>query len=183
LQDAVPALTALVQSYGLHDNLIDQNIGGIVCGLELTPYGVKWQSDTAFVLYNSPMEAPEIIFSFIRDNALVVHSSLTKETRVLMNSAVPKWEDWLRKWNPTVDRQIKTDHYPVAIFIRREDKLITVISRLPQKEDGQVKLEDGKNGTVLLTLGSSLLQHLARELGEPIEAGTLPFLLTFLYDQ
>lgn len=131
-RDVLPAVTALAQSFGVHDDLIEQNIGGAMFGLAISSSGVAWQTDTAYVLYSKQQALPpDFVTACIRDSGLVVQSSITKLPMALLNSAVPDWRSWLRTWNDRIASERREDHFPVVVFIRKEDRLITVLERVP----------------------------------------------------
>jgi hypothetical protein len=72
----LPTLAAVVQSYGIHDNLIDMNVGGVIFGLRVHEDRVSWQDDTNYVLYDPSFANLTYVSAFVREGALVVSSSL-----------------------------------------------------------------------------------------------------------
>jgi hypothetical protein len=49
------AVTSLCQSYGIHDYLLRNGIGGAFCSIAAGPTGVDWQPDTTYLFYHSGM--------------------------------------------------------------------------------------------------------------------------------
>jgi hypothetical protein len=179
-EEVLPALTALVQSFGIHDNLIDHHVGGAVVGLTVGPMGPTWQTDTGYLLYSRHGLEPEFISAFVRDNALVVHSSITKEHTAMLTAASGNAQQWLAKWDPQVVAEFGTDHFPIVVFLRREDKLITVLKR-DLNRSGYIKLD--RVGDVLnLSMRSDIGLGLREILEQDLESSgnEPPFKVIFL---
>ena len=123
-------VTATVQSYGIHDNLIDMNVGGLIFGVQ-TSYGVAaWQQDTNYVIYDQTLSKPAFVTAIARDNALVVSSSLTSETRVFAHSTSTILNNLLDKnWLLDVKGQLDSGHSRYWIFISTAWKVITLVNR------------------------------------------------------
>jgi hypothetical protein len=45
-------MTALCQSYGVHDNALPRGIGGAFTAISAGPDGIRWQPDTAYLFYH-----------------------------------------------------------------------------------------------------------------------------------
>lgn len=147
--DVLPAITALVQSFGIHDDLIEQNVGGAVFGLAVGREGVRWQADTGYLIYSRLGQQPEFVSASVRDNTLVIHSSITQETIAMMNSAAPDLQTWLATWDARITEDNKTDHFSIVVCIRREDRLITVIEREPGRAGPFMRFRFAENQRML----------------------------------
>ena len=80
-----PLILSLVQAYGIHENVIQHNVGGIIFGASLTSDGVRWQPDTSYLLYDEDISDIQIVTCLARNNALAVYSSINKERYLFHN--------------------------------------------------------------------------------------------------
>ncbi len=166
-EDVLPVVSAFIQSLGVHDDLIEHNVGGAVVGLQLDSDGIAWQPDTAyFLLGRCPEEVPDFIRVGVRDDALVVQSSITEAPMVLMNSAVPSWQKWHEKWNQIVASEYLQDHYPFVVFIRKDVRSITVIRRTPGREGRYMRFRPS-NDVLHLECTLELSEILSRQCAQP----------------
>ena len=180
---ALAITIALVQSYGIHDNLIDQNIGGLIFGLRCTNGAIHWQEDTNFVVHNFDLSAIIFASAFARDDAVVVSSSATNDTRIFMHSANHlSPHEWMEKWREFIQEKTKSDKYRYWVFIRNPDKCITVIRREDPERTGELVrttyLGDGKFDLALREELMGLLRQPLNDRGD----GSIPVRLNFLND-
>lgn len=176
-------LTAVVQSYGVHDNLIEQNIGGLIFGLRTHAGQIIWQEDTNYVLYDPQLKNPICVSAFVRDNVVVLNSSQTNDIRCLAHSvSTISIHAWFDKWHGNIKSHLETDRYRYWVFISMLDKVITVLRRdnldtksryISLKKTGDGKFNMGISGELM----SLLMQPL-----KDMQDGSLPFRLNFLND-
>jgi hypothetical protein len=179
----LPTLSAVVQSYGVHDNLMDMNVGGIIFGLRVHSGSLSWQDDTNYILYDPSFANVAYVSAFVRDNALVVSSSLTNDVRVMSHSAsMPSSQVWLSSWKTYIDAHLCSDQYRYWVFLHTLAKVITVLRREAlDRESRYVRLKatgDGKFNLVLSPELKSVLLQLPMDRGD----GSLPFRLNFRND-
>lgn len=129
----LPTMTAIVQSYGIHNNLIEQNVGGIIFGLRVCNGEIIWQEDTNFVLYNPTAEnlaGLNYISAFIRNDVLVVNSSFTNDVRVFAHSvSTSSIQAWQESWYSFIVNHIKSDRYQYWVFLSVAKRVITILRR------------------------------------------------------
>jgi len=180
---ALAIIIALVQSYGIHDNLIDQNIGGLIFGLRCTDGVIHWQEDTNFVIHNFDLSTTTFVSAFARDDAVVVNSSATNDTRIFMHSAnTLSPNEWIERWRDFIQEKVNSDHYRYWVFIRSPDKCITVVRREDPERAGELVrttfLGDGKFDLAIREELMSLLRQPLIDLGD----GSIPVRLNFRND-
>ncbi len=89
-------IIALLQSYGIHDYLIKDGVGGGICGVALDDDGIHWQPDILFVVAHPRFEHVGFVGSFVRDNCWCLFTTfatagcivLTSNHRGLSNEAL-----------------------------------------------------------------------------------------------
>jgi len=173
-------LTSVVQSYGVHDNLIDQNIGGIIFGLSVHNGNIIWQEDTNFILYDPSFASVVCISAFVRDNVLIVCSSLSDDTRIFAHStSILSMQKWLETWSSFVFDHLNSDQYKYWVFLSTSGKVITVLRRdvfdCENKYFSLKYLGDGKFDLGLSPEMMALLKQPLRDRGD----GSLPFRFNF----
>ena len=180
-QDRILAmLTSVVQSYGVHDNLIDQNIGGIIFGLFVHNGNITWQEDTNFILYDPDIKIVNFISAFVRDNVLIVNSSFTNSTLALAHSSsIISTQAWLNTWISFIRDHLNSDKYKYWVFLGKAGRVITVLRRdVFDSENKYFSLKylgDGKFDLGLSPEMMALLKQPLRDRGD----GSLPFRFNF----
>lgn len=176
----LPMLTAVVQSYGIHNNIIDMNVGGLIFGLRVSAGESIWQEDTNFVLYDPLLSNIAYVSAFARDNVLVVNSSLTNDVRVFAHSAsLPACRDWLQLWEPFVKNHINSDQYRYWVFISTIGRVITILRREMLDQKCQYfSLEYFGEGRFSFGMSPELRTILTKPLVD-LGDGSIPFRLNF----
>ncbi len=179
----LPIAVAVVQSYGVHDNLIEMNVGGLIFGVQTATGIVSWQPDTNFVLYDPTFSTKGIITTIARDNAVVVSSSFTNDTRVFGHSTSSNGANlWTPDWLGSVRRNLDSGKTPIWIFISTVGHLITVIFRSDvHAESRYVVLSHLGDGRFDLALSPELMGLLTQPLIDRND-GSLPLRLNVRND-
>jgi hypothetical protein len=175
--------TAIVQSYGIHDSMIDMNVGGLVFGAQTSLGVVNWQGDTNYVLYNAAFTSHALVTAIARDNTLVVTSSLTDSMRVFGHSAsMPGTSIWDEQWLRRVKEELDSGLSPNWIFISTTGKIITLVFRQDiHKESKYIKLTNLGSGKFDLAVSHELMSTLVQPLQDRSD-GSLPFRLNVRSD-
>lgn len=161
----LPTISSIIQSYAMQVDLIQMNIGGLVFGLSTFNGKVMWQKDTNYVLYSQNSANPiSFISAFVRDNILVVNSSITDDIRMFSHSASVglidvKNQDWIDK----IRNQLDSDRYHYWAFISIKERNIILLTRTDlDKKSNIVKFSILENGKYDLRINQwlvSLLQQ------------------------
>jgi hypothetical protein len=77
----LPQITSVVQSSGVHRNLIEYGVGGTIWGLRVCAGRVHWQPSTAYIVGDRRSIKPYIILAFMHHDVLVVQSMYTKSNK------------------------------------------------------------------------------------------------------
>lgn len=176
-------VTAVVQSYGVHDNLVEQNIGGLIFGLRTHAGQTMWQEDTNYVLYDPQVKGLIWISAFVRDNVVVVNSSKTNDIRCLAHSvSTASIDAWIDKWQGHVKSHLETGRYRYWVFISMLDKVITVLRRNnPDAQSRYVSLRKIGDGKFDMGISEELMSLMKQPLIDQ-QDGSLPFRLNFRND-
>lgn len=182
----LPIMTAIVQSYGVHDNLIDLNVGGLIFGIQTRGGIVSWQHDTNYVLYNSTNQEfsqSAFISAMARDEMLLVSSSISDDIRVFTHStSLPSTDLFDQEWFTHRKSELDSGSSRYWIFISTTGKVITVIIRQDVSAESQfVKLQNLGNGKFDLAVSGTLLHMLLQPLSDKGD-GSLPFRLNVRND-
>jgi hypothetical protein len=179
----LPVITSVVQSYGVHDNLIQMNVGGVIFGLCISNGKVRWQEDTNYFLYSPNFQPSYFISVVTRDNTVVVNSSFTNDTRIFSHSASTDSNTVLNQdWRHKVNEQLQSTRFRYWVFISSKDWIITLIIR--NNVDAESKylnlscLSEGKFGLAM----SPELITLLHQSTEDKKDGSIPFRLNVLND-
>jgi hypothetical protein len=174
----LPIATALVQSYGIHDNLIDMNVGGLIFGIQTSRGEVAWQQDTNYVLYDTAFTSHTLVTAIARDNTLAVCSTHPDDTRVFGHStSMPRGNLWDKEWIQRIKEDLDSGLSPCWAFICTSGKVITLVFRRDISRGSRyVKLTNLGNGKFDLALSQELMSILRQPLQDRGD-GSLPFRL------
>jgi hypothetical protein len=90
----LPAVTSVVQAYGIPEELMRKGVGGTVFGLWVTQGKTRWQEPTIYLLNDTDQSRSGIVRSAVRDDVLVVDSSFSAATRAfpsVLRRDPPPW--------------------------------------------------------------------------------------------
>lgn len=122
----LPMMTALIQSHGVHDYLIEHNVGGIIYGLRVSAGQTAWQADTAYLLYDFEFKNLTFIFAMMRGDILTAYSSLFGGAKFLpFPSRTRTPEQFWRN----IPHQIDVGRWHHCTCLRISDRRVTSIYR------------------------------------------------------
>lgn len=159
------------------------NVGGIIFGLRVHAGGLCWQDDTNYVLYDPSFMNVSYVSAFVRDNALVVSSSLTNDVQVLAHAvSMPSLQVWLSSWEAHIKTHLSSDQYRYWVFLSTIGKVITVLRREAlDRKSRYVSLDATGDGKFTIGMSPELMSILTKPLVDR-DDGSLPFRLNFRND-
>lgn len=173
---------AMVQSYGVNDDMLEQNIGGIIWGIRNTNGQLYWQEDTNYVIYDN--EASLIwVTAFELENVLIVSS--TKRDGVVCfahSSSLDTEEPFLEKWGEYIRNYFTENKTRYWIHIRKKDKLLTIIRREDlEKPSKYISVSKGEDEDFTLSMSPELMNLLNEPLKD-LGSDSIPVKINFLND-
>lgn len=143
------SMLSFMQNLGVHNPLIETNVGGGIFGAGINSKGFFWHKDITYILYppdlskftikisdkeNIPNNLKEfnfidIITCLVRDNVWVTSSSITKHPKVLMlsESMVLDPKNWFAKWNKKLREYFSLCKSNYFAFISKKEETIVLI--------------------------------------------------------
>jgi hypothetical protein len=119
-------VTAKLQSLGVHDNLIEQRVGGIFFGMRAVAGTTMWQWDTVYLIYDSAFKSLIFLMAMAHGDILTVWSSLFGGARFLMLPSNTRTEQEF--WS-NVPRTIDFTLWSHCTCLRTNDRRVTSIFR------------------------------------------------------
>lgn len=181
----LPAIISVFQSYGVHEDLIQMNVGGLITGLRTTHGNITWLEDTNYVIYGSNIDSNlSYISAIVRDNAVIVRSSITNDTRVFYHPANAQPNINNQDWRDRVQDQLNSDRFRHWVFINKDsqNRVITLIIRNDlETESKYIRLSRSSEGKNSVAMSSKLEGILHRHLHNRND-DSIPFLLNVLND-
>jgi hypothetical protein len=138
-------MISTLQSWGVRNLLLEHGFGGTFTGAWLSESGLSWMPDTTFIIYpplsgrlvatSSPAALPpgplphvaelgvEIVRCFLRDNQLVVTSTLLPVSKVLSNDLNARVvdEEWMRRVEQELATSVGSECARFYVFIGKRD--------------------------------------------------------------
>lgn len=163
----LPTITSVIQSYGMQENLVQMNIGGLIFGLYTSFGKVSWQEDTNYVLYSQNSTNPlSYISAIARDNVLIVNSSVTNDTRIFFHS-VSEVDKTINtpEWREKVQEQFQSDRFRYWAFLSIKERIVVLLTRTNLDEKSKlVNLSHLGGGKFNLAINPWLESHLQQPL-------------------
>lgn len=132
-------ILGIVQSYGLHDYLMENSVGGTFCGAVVGSSDIRWQKDILYVLHKSQAlpttdKAPhiiEMITSIVRDHVLVVRSNITDSCRYFGDSINRGLdENWRAKWWDLCFDFTSHGRFDYVVALNTDNRVVSVVETL-----------------------------------------------------
>lgn len=166
-EKVLPTITSVIQSYGLQENLVQMNIGGVIFGLYTSLGKVSWQEDTNYVLYSPNGANPfSYISAIARDNALIVNSSVTNDIRIFFHS-VSEVDKTINtpEWRGKVQEQLQSDRFRYWAFLSIKERIVVLLTRTNLNEKSKlVNFSHLGGGKFSLAINPWLESHLQQPL-------------------
>jgi hypothetical protein len=143
------SMLSFMQNLGVHNPLMETNVGGGIFGAGVNSKGFFWHKDITYILYppdlskftiqisdkeNIPNNLKEfdfidIITCLVRDNVWVTSSSITKHLKALMSSEsmVLDRQNWFAKWNKKLKEYFSLCKSNYFAFISKKEGIIVLI--------------------------------------------------------
>lgn len=190
---------ALCQSYGLRANLIQFGVGGSFSGGFLDEAGFHWQPDIGYQVYaaggNVPMSTSEGVSAIVRDDVLVVRSTLADGPPRLFSHAKGESLDSIRNRAKKADDEclelLRAQQLEYLVFLNSHFPIVAVIQMNRKIEHRNVVLHPlgtpSTSGRATFTASVSPSLHailagseaLLKELRPPEDKVTLGLILHY----
>lgn len=122
------AVNSIIQSYGIHNNLLENGVGGIIVGFQISKDGVKWQKDTSYIIYNPKFVGTVLINMAIRDGGLAVSSPSLKSKSVFLNTiSSPDVKQWTKLWLNVIFDMLSSCKSSYYVFLSSFQMIITIV--------------------------------------------------------
>lgn len=181
----LPIISSMLQSLGIHNNILKFGVGGVFVGIQLNEEGYHWQKDTMYILADNDFSKENLDFvkTFIRDNALIVRSSIGNITRVFLDYMNDQSiEDWISKWSDLVNVELKRGNASFFCLMNKKFHNVIIIKSKNCSSDteySKVKLLDEGN-TINLKVREDLYEMFKTPIAYEKGDGSLPLSFRFL---
>lgn len=172
---------AIIQSYGIHDYLLQGGAGGSFVGLRIGPNIIQWQQDLLFILQADLDPTVDMISSIIRDNVIIVRSNVTNACRYFgdsINNGLS--EEWRRRWWDAAFDCTEQGHFDFVILLNITARIVTVVEMQQKNQSEHFRIYATKNERPeeafrLNMAMSPVLPRAATERLPDLRDGSIPF--------
>lgn len=152
------AILGCVQSYGLHEDLLAENVGGAICGLAVANGSTAWQPDTMTIVSGRETFFEGYIAAHFRDGVLMLNSSYQPDLKLLVNR---DWRDrlaaaleWRQRWGRHLERYVPDllGECQFWIFLSRVRRVVSlaVLRRSPRETEHPFRLQTNEDSFELV---------------------------------
>ena len=172
---------AIVQSYGIHDYLLQAGAGGAFVGLWIGPRFLQWQQDLLFILQRDLDSTVDMISSVIRDSVLIVRSNVSNACRYFGDSINDGLsEEWKRRWWDEAFDFTEQGRFDFVILLNIAARIVTVVEMLKcgDSEHFRIHVRKGEGAEEAFRANIAMSPLLVRAMTERLEDfrdGSIPF--------
>lgn len=166
------AALGILQSYGIHDYLLPNGVGGTFTGLCITSHSTSWQPDLLYLIDEPDRNIWPAIATCIRDQGLIVNSTVTNEPRVFMTDATGEndFTLWVQRWEGFAHSYIKNKQFDFVVLLGLKHHVIIVVEMRRASESKLIRFchETAiKDGIDWFELNAQAISELRREFSNP----------------
>lgn len=177
------AALGLLQSYGLHDNLPQDGVGGAFTGLSVTRDAISWQPDVLYYIDEPDEKLGSGIATCVRDRNLIVISTITNEPRVFTTTLDGNYDSshWFKKWGKFAQSYLTNRVFDYVVLLGLKRWVVIVIEMRRALESKMLRFHaDGptESGIHWFELHVDMISALRREFANPL-AGARDFRFGF----
>lgn len=123
---------AVIQSILLHERSIQQGVGGLFLGLQISNEGIQWQKDTSYILYDSGFRNFTMINMVVRDNVVALSSPYTQDGKRFFTTTTAQVNisKWWSEWSESVNRVLNDSLMDYYVFLSTEYMLIVIVRQI-----------------------------------------------------
>lgn len=123
------AAMGVLQSFGQHDNLLNDGVGGAFTGLCVSRDAIRWQPDLLYVIDEPDTPIAQSVATSVRDGGLVVSSAITRGTSVFSTilSSPEEEAQWINRWGVFVASHFKSRAFDFVVMLSPKYRVVVVI--------------------------------------------------------
>ena len=176
---------SMLQSYGVHDYLMDSGVGGTFCGLVADSRGLRWQKDLLTMIYGPKFQPIGMIAAIVRDNVLIVRSNLNNRCGYFGDALMGALDDrWKARWWDDSFEHIRTGRFHFVALISNGQRTLTVAEMRQELKSDYVHITPPPEPRDAPTFGlrvdlSPTVQKQMRYLPDDRGDGTVPMAISW----
>ncbi len=177
LEDQGPAvhLTAtlgLLQSYGIHDYLLPDGVGGSFTGLTVTREAIAWQPDLLYLIDEPGKDIWSGVATCVRDHNLIVNSTITNGARVFATNVNSDNDlaQWFKRWGQFAQSYITDKLFDFVVLLGLTRWVVVVIEMRRASESKMLRFHAdsaAKDGVSWFELHTDMIAALRRGFSKP----------------
>ncbi len=133
-------LLGILQSYGTFSHLLENGVGGAFTGLHIGEKEINWQDDICYVVHAGPEKATDFVHCAIRDNVLIVNSSIIGECRYFLGKFnCPNRTAWKEKWWDSASYEVTKAEFGFVSYLNKQHRITAIIEMAGHSESKSVQ--------------------------------------------
>ena len=174
----------MLQSYGIHDYLLPNGVGGFFTGLSVTSEAIEWQPDLLYLIDEPNKDICSGVATCMRDQYLIVNSTITNEPRVFVTTADGETDlaRWSKEWEQFAKAYITNKLFDYVVLLGLEHRVVIVIEMRRKLESRALRFHADsptEEGVTWFELRTDMISMLRRGFSQP-EPDTLDFRFQFV---
>lgn len=166
------SVLGVLQSLGIHDYLLKDGVGGSFTGLCVNHESITWQPDLLYMIDEQVEDLRPCIATCIRDQSMIVNSSITGESLVFMTIANDNNDlaRWLVKWGEFAKSFILKKKFDYVVLLGLKHRVIIVVEMKGNAESkmfGFLEESEHNDNNNWFEINTELMIALNREFKNP----------------
>lgn len=166
------AALGVLQSFGIHDYLLDDGVGGSFTGLIVTREAITWQPDLLYLIDEPGKDILSAVATCVRDEILIVNSTITNEPRLFVTTANSENDlaQWAKRWGRFAQSYITNKRFDYVVLLGLKRWVVIVIEMRRASESKVLRFlanPAAKDGVSWFELHTDMISALRREFSKP----------------
>jgi len=166
------AALGVLQSFGIHDYLIDDGVGGVFTGLSVSRDAISWQPDLLYLIDEPGKDIWSAVATCVRDHHLIVNSTITNEPRVYATSVTSEYDlaQWSNQWARFAQSYIKNKQFDFVVLLGLKRWVVVVIEMRRATDSKMVRFNvdsASKDGVAWFELNTEMITMLRQSFQNP----------------
>jgi hypothetical protein len=162
----------MLQSLGVRDYLVDDGVGGSFTGVRVTRQAIAWQPDLLYVIDEPGENIWSAVATCVRDDTLVVNSTLTNQARVFMTDVNDEKNlaQWVTQWGALAGGYITDKRFDFVVLLGLRHHVVIVIEMRRTLESKALRFHSdspARDGVTWFELRADLVAALRRPFADP----------------
>ena len=162
----------MLQSFGVHDYLLNDGVGGSFTGLCVTRDAITWQPDLLYLIDEPGKDIWSGVATCVCGQSLIVNSTITNQPRVFMTdvNGANDLTEWFNSWGQFAQSYITDKRFDFVVLLGLEHQVVIVIEMRKALESKVLRFHSdspAEDGVTWFELRADMIAALRQPFSNP----------------